>query len=267
LVHAVYEQAPHTVLYTPLCKIESVLRTCHSLVSTDGARLSAAVAYTESSVEFAWALPRRGETLRNLLTQVKRRLKTIDFLPVMEGGRRAWSETLGMTVLGRCFRARYSGESNEPPDWPPDFRVAPCDPAQDLEAASGLINEAYPSLPHLMTSEHLAGLASADSYFPEGWFFVRDEAAGRPVGLAINGFCHESGEGFIEWIELLPRYRHHGLGSRLVRESIQRLRDARFITVSGSLDAPFAAGELYRHCGFGPVCQWTILGARPASGR
>jgi len=264
LVHAIYESAPHAVLYTPLCKIEPVLRTCHSLVSTDGARLCAAVAYTENSVEFAWALPRRGETLRNLLMQVTRRLETIDFLPVMEGGRRAWATTLGLNVLGRFFRARYTGESCDAPDWPEEFRVEPCDPARDLASAAELINEAYPSLPHFITAENLAELAAGGAYFPEGWFFVRDARTGRPAGLAINGLCHETGEGFIDWIELLPRYRHHGLGSRLVRESIRRLHDARFITVSGSLDAPFAAGDLYRHCGFGPVCQWTILGGRRA---
>lgn len=266
LIHAIYEPAPHAVLYTPLCKIEPVLRTCHSLVSTDGARLSAAVAYTETSVEFAWALPRRGETLRNLLMQVKHRLGRVDFLPVMEGGRRAWSQTLGLSVLGRCFRARYTGACDTPTGWPADFRVVPCDPAHDLDAAAALINEAYPSLPHLITPEHLATMASAGSYLPEGWFFVRDEATGRAAGLAINGLCRETGEGFIEWIELLPRYRHRGLGSRLVHESVRRLQAARFITVSGSLDAPFAVGDLYRQCGFGPVCQWTILGQRPAGG-
>lgn len=264
LIHAIYESAPHAVLYAPLCKIAPVLRTCHSLVSTDGARLSAAVAYTETSVEFAWALPRRGETLRNLLMQVKRRLDTIDFLPVMEGGRRAWSTTLGLNVLGRSFRARYAGDTPGAPEWPEEFRVDPCEPARDLPTAATLINEAYPSLPHFITPEDLAVLAGSGAYFPEGWFFVRDERTGKPAGLAINGLCHETGEGFIDWIELLPRYRHRGLGSRLVRESIHRLRDARFITVSGSLDAPFAAGDLYRHCGFGPVCQWTILGGRRA---
>ena len=264
LVHAIYESAPHAVLYTPLCKIAPVLRACHSLVSTDGARLCAAVAYRETSVEFAWALPRRGETLRNLLMQVKRRLDTIDFLPVVEGGRRAWSATLGLNVLGRYFRARYTGEGHDAPDWPEDFHVAPCDPARDLATAAALINEAYPSLPHFITADDLAGLADTDAYLPDGWFFLNDERIGQPAGLALNGLCRETGEGFIDWIELLPRYRHRGLGSRLVRESIHRLREARFITVSGSLDAPFAAGDLYRHCGFGPVAQWTILGERRA---
>jgi GNAT superfamily N-acetyltransferase len=260
LIRAIYEPAPQSVLYTPLCKIAPRLRACHSLVSTDGARVSAAVAYTDDSIEFAWALPRRGETLRNLLMQVKRRLPAITFLPVVEGGRRPWSDTLGLRVLGRHFRARYSGPPAGPPDWPAGFRVAPCDPARDLEAAARLINEAYPSLPQLITPRRLEEMSRAPFHFPEGWFFVHDETTGRPAGLAVNGLCPETGEGFIDWIELLPRYRQRGLGRRLVQEALHRLRPARFVTVSGSLDAPFAAGALYRQCGFDPVCQWTLLG-------
>jgi GNAT superfamily N-acetyltransferase len=265
LIHAIYESAPHAVLYTPLCKIAHVLHGCHSLVSTDGAQLSAAVAYTEDSIEFAWALPHRGETLRNLLMQVKRRLKAIAFLPVMEGGRRRWSETLGLRVLGRSFRARYRGAPGGPVEWPAGFTLAPCDPARDLAAAAALINEAYPSLPNLITATHLAEMAGSAATVPEGWFFLRDEATGRPAGLAITGLCRETGEGFIDWIELLPRYRQRGLGRGLVQEAIHRLSPARFITVSGSLDAPFAAGDLYRHCGFDEVCHWTILGQRAGS--
>ena len=70
----------------------------------------------------------------------------------------------------------------------------------------------------------------------------------------------------IDWIQVPPRHRHQGLGSLLVRESVRRLAAAGCITVSGSLDAPFAVGDLYKNCGFGQFRQWTILGRAGKAG-
>jgi ribosomal protein S18 acetylase RimI-like enzyme len=103
-------------------------------------------------------------------------------------------------------------------------------------------------------------MTHADHYFAPGWFFLVQRPSGKRVGLAISGHDTDMDEGFIDWVQLLPRFRRRGLGTLLVRESIHRLRQARLITVSGTLDAPFAAGDLYRKCGFEQERQWTILG-------
>ncbi len=87
LTKTLYAQAPHATLHAPYCKVKHLLAGCQFLVSTDGKRLSAVVAYTNDSVEFTWSLAGRSETLRNLIAQVRRRLARVTFLPVMETGR------------------------------------------------------------------------------------------------------------------------------------------------------------------------------------
>jgi len=267
LIEGLYRRAPHATLYTPLCKIRDVLRGCHYLVSTDGERLSAVVAYTDDAIEATWALPGRAEILRNLIAQVQRRLEALSFLPVMETGRRSWSQMLGLQVLGRYFRARHVAPLPGPPTIPAGFRLVTVDVAKDLPAVVRLMNMAYPSLPDFVDMRDVEGMTSAPYHFPDGWFFLREETHRHPVGMAVNGYCPDSDEGFIDWIQVLPRYRRHGLGSLLVTESIRRLAAASFITVSGSLDAPFAVGDLYRKCGFGQTRQWTILGKQASSRR
>ncbi len=262
LIKTLYTQAPHATLYTPLCKAAPVLQQCHYLVSTDGERLSAILAYTSDSIEFAWSLPGRAETLRNLIVQVKRRLKVLSFVPVMETGRRSWSEMLGLQPLGRYFRALYCGPAPVAPVLPPDLEIVSCESDADLENAAALMNAAYPSLPRLASVEGLRQMTRAAYYYPEGWFFLRDRRSGRDIGLAVNGYCRDVGEGFVEWVQVLPAFRQRGLGVLLVQESVHRLRASRCITVAGSLDAPFAVGDLYEKCGFAQTRQWTILSQR-----
>ncbi|MFC1573088.1 GNAT family N-acetyltransferase [Candidatus Eisenbacteria bacterium] len=261
LIKTLYAQAPHAILHAPYCTLEHVLEGCQYLASTDGERLSAAVAYTSDSIEFTWSLAGRAETLRNLIAQVQHRLKSVSFVPVMETGRKSWSEMLGVPVLGRLFRA-YLPEAKAPAgELRAGFEIQPLDPQTDAEAASCLMNAAYPSLPKLTTPENIQQISQTHYFFPDGCFFLVQQGTGQRVGLAISALCEEMQEGFVDWVQVAPRFRHHGLGSVLLRESIRRLCDkANFITASGSLDAPFASGELYRECGFEHSRQWTVLG-------
>lgn len=260
LIKTLYVQAPHAALYTPLCKVQPVLLGCSYLVSTDGQRLSAVVAYSTNSIEFTWSLAGRAGSLRNLIAQIQHRFGVPQFLPVMETGRRSWSEMLGLPVLDRYFRARLADKPTRRPELPAGFEISDCDPEGDLEQAMELMNAAYPSLRRFMTLPRLREMTHADHYFAPGWFFLVQRPSGKRVGLAISGHDTDMDEGFIDWVQLLPRFRRRGLGTLLVRESIHRLRQARLITVSGTLDAPFAAGDLYRKCGFEQERQWTILG-------
>lgn len=256
-----YTQGPHAALYTPLCKVMDVLEECQYLVSTDGQRLSALVAYSDDSIEYTWSLAGRAETLRNLIVQVQHRLGALPFLPVMETGRRSWSQLLGLPLLGRYFRAYLPKPTPPQVGVPAGFEIIPFNPQEDVEEANRLMNHAYPSLRRLTSPGRLREMMQTSFYFPAGWFFLRHEVSGRRVGLAICGYGQEMEEGFIDWIQIAPRFRHQGLGAVLVRESIRRLCDkSRFITASGSLDAPFVLGELYSECGFEQMRQWTILG-------
>jgi len=266
LIEPLYKKAPHLTLYTPLCKVRDVLMGCNYLVSTNGRRLSSVVAYGDDSIELTWSVPERAETLRNLIVQVKNRVPTLTFLPVMETGRTKWNEELSLQVLGRCFRAIYEGPKPGPVSVPAGLRMLTVDPEKDLPTLADLMNSAYPSLPRFIDAERLAVAARAPSYYADGWFFLCDETLARPIGAAVCGYCGETDEGFIDWVQVLPRFRGRGLGVILAREAIRRLAAAGCITVSGSLDAPFAVGELYADCGFGQFRQWSILG-QPAVAR
>jgi GNAT superfamily N-acetyltransferase len=248
-------------LYAPLCKLRPQLEACQHLVSTDGQRLSAVLSFAGDSIEFTWSLAGRALSLRNLIAQAQRRMGRLAFVPVMETGRKSWSEMLGLPVLGRYFRATMADPVPPPEDIPPGYAFSNFDPDRDLEAACRLMNAAYPSLRQLMAPEKLRRMAQSPHYDPRRWFFLVETAAAQPVGFAIHGYCAEMREGFIDWIEVLPRLRHRGFGSLLTQECIRRLADkSSFITTMGSLDAPFVHGDLYKKCGFDRIRQWTILG-------
>lgn len=261
LIRTLYDRAPHTTLYTPYCKIRERLETCSFLGSTDGHRLCAALAYSSDTIEFSWAANGRRGTLQNLLAALLRRIGTPTFLPLIEGGRRSWSRRLELPLRDRCFRALHGGDTPAAGELPAEYRFEDCDPARDLPDAARLMNAAYPSLPRFMTPERLRGMIEKDYYFAPGWFFLTDRTRQR-VGLAISGYDREMDEGFIDWVELLPRLRQRGLGRLLVCESLRRLASARWVTVAGSLDAPFVAGGLYRRCGFHQTAHWSILGSQ-----
>jgi GNAT superfamily N-acetyltransferase len=266
LIKTLYAQAPHATLHAPYCTLQKLLSGCQYLVSTDGQRLSAAVAYTDISIEFTWSLAGRAETLRNLIAQVQNRLASLAFAPVMETGRRSWGEMLGLPVQGRYFRAYLPDPAPQDAKIPAGFQIAVADPTSEAAEISRLMNAAYPSLPRLTTPERLGELASADYYLADGWFFLIERDTGQRVGLAICGYCPEMKEGFIEWIQVVPRLRNQGFGRLLVHEAIRRIHgQSRFITASGNLDAPFALGGLYKACGFVQIRQWTILGQGAAT--
>jgi GNAT superfamily N-acetyltransferase len=261
LIKALYRERPHAALYTPFCKIRDVLAECSYLVSTDGQRLSAAVAYTQDSIEFAWALPGRAETLRNLIVQARHRLRQVSFVAVVETGSRSWSQVLGLPMLGRYYRSYLPTVEAPLVELPEGYRFLPLDATADAEQAAGILNHAYPSLRHLTSAARIQKLAARPYYRPDLWFFLQQVSTGALVGLALGGFCEELAEGFIDWVEVIPRHRGHGLGRLLILEAIRRLSpEAEFITGSGSLDAPFVVGDLYERCGFSQTRQWTVLG-------
>ncbi len=261
LIKTLYRDRPHAVLYTPFCKVRDVLAGCRYLASTDGTRLSAAVAYTQDSIEFAWALPGRGETLRNLIVQARHRLRQVAFVAVMETGSRSWSQVLDLPILGRYYRAYLPAADVPAVDPPGGYEFAPFDVQTDAPDAARLLNEAYPSLRDLTSPERLRHMAAQPYHRADCWFFLRQTRTRKIVGIALGGLCDDIGEGFIDWVEVQPRYRGRGLGRLLILELIRRLsQTASLITASGSLDAPFVIGNLYERCGFTQSRQWTVLG-------
>jgi len=261
LVTKLYVKSPHIALYTPLCKVKERLSACRYRISIDGKFTCAVIGLTDDSIEFTWRRPGKAETLRNQIASAKHRIPDLNFAPMIETGRRSWSQMLKLPVMGRYFRSYLSNPVPRKLGLPSAYEVVQFNPEQDLEQAAFFVNNAYPSLPKLTTPERLREMMSLPGFFPEGWFFLKYTPTGEIAGFAICGLCRVLKEGFIDWIQTSHTFRHRQLGQVMVYEAIRRLSPfSEFITSSGSLDAPFAIGDLYKTCGFKQTRQWTLLG-------
>jgi Acetyltransferase (GNAT) family len=268
LIKKVYVKSPHSALYTPLCKVKRTLAGCQYRISIDGTRTSALVAFTDNSLEFTWSMPGRSETLRNLIMGVQHRLRGVTFAPLMETGSRSWSQMMRLPVLGRYFRAFLPDPQPPQVALPTAFEFIPYNPSEDTEAMARFINRAYPSLPNLTSQQRLSEMTGLNGYYPDGWFCLKYIPTGEIAGFAISGLCRELKEGFVDWIQVGHSFRNRGLGKLMVGEAVRRLLPhSDFITSSGSLDAPFAHGDLYKQCGFTKTRQWTLLGTDPIQRR
>lgn len=85
---------------------------------------------------------------------------------------------------------------------------------------------------------------------------------GKMAASGIAEYDENCREGIIEWVQVLPEYRNHGLGERIVTVLLNRLKDsgADFATVSGNLDNSSNPLELYKKCGFTGDDIWYICG-------
>lgn len=260
LIQSLYVHAPHVALYTPYCKIRDMVMQCTFFAATDGKHLTAVIARSPAAIELTWAQSGRETSLQNLITKAMRRGSAPAFVPLLEASSREWSDVLQLPLLGRCFRAVYSGPPVARPEPPRGYVIRDCDFGHDLDEAASLLCASYPSLRDYVTADGLRAMMDAHFHLAAGWFFLVHLPTRRKIGLAISGYDPELDEGFIDWVGVLPSFRQRGLGRLLVYESIRRLIPARMITVSGPLDAPFVTGDLYRRCGFSQLRQWTVLG-------
>ena len=90
--------------------------------------------------------------------------------------------------------------------------------------------------------------------------FICDADTSLPVALGIADFDSDIAEGSLEWIQVLPESRGHGLGQKIVLELLSRLKDkADFITVSGEADNPTNPEALYKKCGFSGDDIWYVI--------
>jgi GNAT superfamily N-acetyltransferase len=259
LVRSLYPHAPHATLCMPFSKLKPELSRCHYLASTNGSRLGAVVAYTREAVEFTWCRPECTEALRNLISHVRHRVPAIKFLPMIESDRLDWGALLGLERRGRFFRGLLSEKARFRCEVPPGYEIEPFDPQTDLRAAAELFAACEPDAAGRPGIERLRGLTAAADFFAHGWFFLRERSSGRRIGLAVNGYCPEFQEGFVDWVQVLPEVRHHGLGTVLLCESLRRMQHARFVTVAGALDAARRGGDIFTRCGFDQMHHWTIL--------
>lgn len=133
----------------------------------------------------------------------------------------------------------------------PGITLETCDDAAQM---GEIISQCYPIQP----GDMLKAMQQHGTYLPELWILARD-SAGDAMGSGIALIDEATGEGSLEWIQVLPHCRRQGVGRAVVLELLNRMKGrADFVTVSGRVDSP-GAERLYRSCGFSGEDVWHTL--------
>ena len=129
---------------------------------------------------------------------------------------------------------------------------------RDYDTVAVTINSSYPDL--RISREQLEAMARSGMYHEQLWVLAVDRNSGKIAGSGIGAWDRESGEGSLEWIQVLPQYRRQGIGGLIVGELLGRMAGkARFVTVSGQCGNRSNPEALYRSCGFTGNDIWYVL--------
>lgn len=139
----------------------------------------------------------------------------------------------------------------------PGIRLVTAAP-EDIPSIVSIINRSYSDLS--VTEEQVRGFARSPAYCPRLWVMAVHTPTGEAAGCALADLDRESGEGSLEWVQVLPHRRGQGIGRLMVNELLRRMKGtARFATVSGKRHSPDSPELLYRACGFTGNDVWHIL--------
>ena len=120
------------------------------------------------------------------------------------------------------------------------------------------INECYSE--ESVTPEELELYKLRPVYDETLWIAVAEEKSGFLAASGIGEFDAQTGEGILEWIQVSPSHRRKGLGAFVVCSLLQKLRSkAKFVTVSGRLNAGSDPIKLYLSCGFTHPVIWHVV--------
>ena len=160
-----------------------------------------------------------------------------------------WTDTPYFRLLHRL--------DNLPEASSPDIRLMTATP-DHIPSIVSIINHSYPDLS--VTEEQVRGFTKSPAYCPGLWVLAIHAPSGEMAGCALADLDRESGEGSLEWVQVLPCFRRQGIGRLLVSELLRRMRGtAQFATVSGKCYASDCPELLYRACGFTGNDVWHIL--------
>ncbi len=140
---------------------------------------------------------------------------------------------------------------------PPGVVLAPL-PLERAGEAAELVNRCYRHSGIRVTEGEVRGWAGSPVYRPELW--AGAFADGALIGSVVGEFDPEAGEGVIEWLQVLPEYRGHGIAAALTSWALEAMGGfADFATVSGQCENPTRPERVYRACGFQGDDVWHIL--------
>lgn len=155
------------------------------------------------------------------------------------------------------FRIKHPLTGVEDPiaaDLAPGFHLA-SGSRRSPEELSALINQCREEQ---VTPDDVAAFKRRAQFRPSLWVLALD-AKDRPAGFGLAECDQKSGEGSLEWIQVVQEYQSMGVGRLLVSALLSRLQDlAAFATASGTVNNPFNPEGLYRACGFVGKDLWCI---------
>ncbi len=130
----------------------------------------------------------------------------------------------------------------------------------DSKIHAGFINDCYGE--DTIHPQILDKLKEKSGFFDEGWFIIGQK--NQPIASAIV-LLNKSPitEGYLDWIQVSPKYRGKGFGKQIVSESIRRIinnsENNRIITVVGETNNPTNPLSLYKSLGFDKISKWTLF--------
>lgn len=152
------------------------------------------------------------------------------------------------------FRLKHNLKEVQEPVLPIGFQLCDAKPADYVKH----INRCYKG--SNLSADELESYRKRRVYSQELWIAVKDCQTKQIIGTGIAEFDVEIGEGILEWIQVSEEYRGKGIGTYIVNELLQRMKDkALFVTVSGQVNNPTNPEALYRKCGFEGNDVWHIM--------
>lgn len=140
----------------------------------------------------------------------------------------------------------------------PGYVVREVDTTTELPLVATILHACYET-PTPGTDE-IAMWTKRPVFNPRVWLWVINRKEKRPVALGIAEADRLTGEGSLEWIQVLPAFRGLGMGTMLVQEMVYRLQqEVAFTTVSGQVRNPCEPERLFRRCGFTGHDVWWVL--------
>lgn len=154
----------------------------------------------------------------------------------------------------RYFRLKYCG--NKPYIKNEKYIIKKVRIENEAHLVSEFISKCYKDLHP--AKEDVLSWTKHPVYKGDLWIWIIEPITGEKLGLGIAEYDANIKEGSLEWIQVLPIHGSKGIGKSIVKELVNRMDCADFITVSGKADNS-AAEKLYRSCGFEGDDFWYVI--------
>jgi GNAT superfamily N-acetyltransferase len=162
----------------------------------------------------------------------------------------------------RYFRLLHDLTNTGSGRLPGGYAFAPVEMPRQAGIMAALISACYGGT--VPDAREVVAWTQSPVFHPDLWVAVVETAGRTTVALGIAELDRQVGEGSLEWLQVLPGHRGHGVGTALVCRLLSLLREqAAFATVSGAINSPHVPERLYRRCGFLGNDVWHVL-SRPS---